>query len=119
MLATIALVVFWVSMAGLAYAYFGYPLLLLLLPRRRRDDGPGVEPAAWPSVVLLIPVHNERANIEAKLANATALDYPGRLRICFISDGSHRRHQRVHRGARRCRAPRSSRSPAATARPGR
>ena len=28
MLATIALVVFWVSMAGLVYAYFGYPLLL-------------------------------------------------------------------------------------------
>ncbi len=30
-----------------------------------------------------------------------------------------RRHQRVHRGARRCAAPRSSRSAAATARPGR
>jgi cellulose synthase/poly-beta-1,6-N-acetylglucosamine synthase-like glycosyltransferase len=88
MLATIALVVFWVSMAGLVYAYFGYPLLLLVLARRRRDDGPGVEPAAWPSVVLLIPVHNERANIEAKLANAAALEYPGRLRVCFISDGS-------------------------------
>ena len=88
MLATIALVVFWGSMAGLVYAYFGYPLLLLVLARRRRDDGPRAEPAAWPSVVLLIPVHNERANIEAKLANAAALEYPGRLRVCFISDGS-------------------------------
>src|SRR5687767_6062919 len=87
MLATIALVVFWASMAGLVYAYFGYPLLLLLLARRRGAES-RAEPATWPSVALLIPVHNERANIEAKLANAAALDYPGRLRICFISDGS-------------------------------
>jgi cellulose synthase/poly-beta-1,6-N-acetylglucosamine synthase-like glycosyltransferase len=77
---------FWVSMAGLVYAYAGYPLLLLALPRRRaRTD---VGHTAWPSVAVLIPAHNERANIDAKVANTNALIYPGQLRVSFISDGS-------------------------------
>jgi cellulose synthase/poly-beta-1,6-N-acetylglucosamine synthase-like glycosyltransferase len=87
MLLTVAQVVFWVSMAGLVYAYFGYPLLLLVMARLRRQ-APATEPAEWPSVALLVPVHNERANIEAKMANSAALDYPGRLRVVFISDNS-------------------------------
>lgn len=87
MLLSLAHVVFWVSMAGLAYAYFGYPLLLLVMSRLRRAAAPA-EPAAWPSVALLVPLHNERANIEAKLVNSAALAYPGALRVCFISDNS-------------------------------
>ena len=81
---------FWASMGGLAYAYAGYPLLLLLLSRRGRGSGAGVSPApvSWPSVAVLIPAHNERANIDAKVANTNALIYPGRLRVSFISDGS-------------------------------
>lgn len=93
---------FWVSMAGLAYAYAGYPLLLLALSRQRgRPDGTAPsEPAAWPSVAVLIPAHNERANIDAKLANTNALTYPGRLRVSFISDGStDGTNERVRAGA--------------------
>lgn len=80
-------IVFWGASAGLVYAYFGYPLLLLAMSSRRRSAA-WPTPASHPSVVLLVPAHNERANIEAKLANCAALRYPGRLRVCVISDGS-------------------------------
>jgi cellulose synthase/poly-beta-1,6-N-acetylglucosamine synthase-like glycosyltransferase len=84
--------VFWISAAGLVYAYVGYPLLLLALTRARRDDAPTPappDPPSWPTVALLVPMHNERANVEAKLANTLALRYPDdRLQAYFISDRS-------------------------------
>jgi cellulose synthase/poly-beta-1,6-N-acetylglucosamine synthase-like glycosyltransferase len=89
---------FWVSMVGLVYAYAGYPLLLLALPRRRAGTDAGR--TAWPSVAVLIPAHNERANIDAKVANTNALIYPGQLRVSFISDGStDGTNERVRAGA--------------------
>ena len=89
MLTLVLQIVFWVSLAGLTYAYAGYPLLLLLLSRRPRPAAAApFEPGAWPSVALLIPVHNERGVIEGKLANVASLVYPGRLHVFIISDGS-------------------------------
>jgi cellulose synthase/poly-beta-1,6-N-acetylglucosamine synthase-like glycosyltransferase len=84
------IIAFWLAAAGLAYAYVGYPLLLLLLGRVRRSPAVAVlPPGAWPSVALLIPAHNELAILPAKLANTGELQYPeGRLRIYVISDGS-------------------------------
>jgi cellulose synthase/poly-beta-1,6-N-acetylglucosamine synthase-like glycosyltransferase len=81
---------FWVAAALVFYAYMGYPLLLRLLapggsatPPRDDDD------AALPTVTMLVPAHNEMANIGAKLTNTKALDYPaGKLEVIFISDGS-------------------------------
>lgn len=88
---TTALWTFWLSAAGLVYAYVGYPLLVWLLARLRPAD-----PAAgWPDdgrlpdVTLIVPVHNERATIVNKLANTKALDYAGgALTAVFVSDGS-------------------------------
>jgi cellulose synthase/poly-beta-1,6-N-acetylglucosamine synthase-like glycosyltransferase len=83
-------VLFWLGMAGLVYAYLGYPLLLALLARVRGEAaGPPAPPAVPPTVSLLIPAHNERANIDAKMANVAALRYPaGALEVIVISDGS-------------------------------
>lgn len=83
-------VVFWLSLAGAFYAYFGYPVILALLARRARARARAPEPPAEaPTVALLIPAHNERANIAAKVANVKALRYPaGRLDAIIISDGS-------------------------------
>ena len=62
--------------------------MLLLLATLRRP-APPLPAAPLPTVSLLIPVHNERANIEAKMANIAALRYPeGALEVLVISDGS-------------------------------
>jgi cellulose synthase/poly-beta-1,6-N-acetylglucosamine synthase-like glycosyltransferase len=79
--------VFWVSLALVAYAYAGFPLLLgiraLLLPR------PWREADATPRASLVVCAHNEAASIGAKLENVLALDWPPeRLEILVASDGS-------------------------------
>jgi cellulose synthase/poly-beta-1,6-N-acetylglucosamine synthase-like glycosyltransferase len=82
-------VVFWLSVCGVLYPYFGYPLALFVLGRLagRRQDRPNGE--ALPSVSMIIPVHNEAARIERKIANTALLQYPAnRLEVLFVSDGS-------------------------------
>lgn len=76
-----------VALCGCAYAYAGYPLLLiaraLLGPRPPRRSG------AQPFVTLIVPAHNEEHTIGAKLRCLAALRYPaGRLEIIVASDGS-------------------------------
>jgi cellulose synthase/poly-beta-1,6-N-acetylglucosamine synthase-like glycosyltransferase len=81
---------FWMSAFGVLYGYVGYPVCLWLLLRARGARA-GRAPAnpRWPSVTMIVPVHNERPNIEAKMHNTRALRYPeGRLEILFVSDGS-------------------------------
>lgn len=81
-------VVFWVAAGLIAYTHAGYPLLLLALTAGRR-------PPAWPAldgmpaVSLIVAAHDEGDVIEAKVANALALDYPRRqLELIVASDGS-------------------------------
>lgn len=77
---------FWTAIGLLVYAYGGYPLLVRS-PARRLLRRP--RPAASPvgGTVVLIPVYNEQAVIEAKLANASAVA-PADARIVVVSDGS-------------------------------
>jgi biofilm PGA synthesis N-glycosyltransferase PgaC len=80
-------VLFWIALAIPMYGYLGYPLTLLVLRRvlkrgvRKQD--------ITPRVSLLIPAFNESANIERKIRNSLALDYPGHLiEIVVACDGS-------------------------------
>jgi glycosyltransferase involved in cell wall biosynthesis len=78
---------FWISGGLVVYVYFGYPLLLWLLPAFFRVSlrTKSIEP----SVSLLIAAYNEAAVIGAKIQNALALDYPAeQLEIVVASDGS-------------------------------
>lgn len=84
--------VFWICFAGAFYAYFGYPVVLMLLGWLR-GLFPGAVQAGFtadraPAVSVLIPAHNEAGVIADKLANTLALYYPGELEIIVISDGS-------------------------------
>jgi glycosyltransferase involved in cell wall biosynthesis len=69
------------------FAYFGYPLTLLLPGWVR---GTKVKQAEfYPSITFILTVHNEAARISGKLENTLALDYPrDRLQILVASDGS-------------------------------
>src|SRR5688572_2666299 len=94
-------IVFWVAVALLVYTHLGYPLLLRTLvairPRRereRRDDD------HLPHASLVIAAHDEEEVIEAKVANALALDYPrDRLEVIVASDGSSDRTVALAEGA--------------------
>jgi cellulose synthase/poly-beta-1,6-N-acetylglucosamine synthase-like glycosyltransferase len=78
---------FWGSLAFVAYTYAGFPLLLAV--RARLRPRPWREADATPSVSLVVCAHDEAATIGAKLENALALDWPAdRLQVLVASDGS-------------------------------
>lgn len=69
------------------FAYFGYPVSLLLVGWIWGRD---VKSATiLPSVTFIVTVHNEEARIKQKLENTFSLDYPkSKLQILVASDGS-------------------------------
>lgn len=80
--------VFWLSFAGVFYAYLGYPLVLLGW-RRVRARPVRRDPDARPTVSIVLPVYNEATHLAARLAELCALRYPAdRLEILVVSDGS-------------------------------
>lgn len=80
--------IFWLSVAGVLFPYFGYPLVLVglrALAGRRVPDGAAITP----TITMIIPVHNEAARIDRKVRNTAALEYPAdHLQVLFVSDGS-------------------------------
>ena len=83
----LAQMVFWAALAMLVYAYIGYPVLIFALSRLYAF--PVKKAEILPRVSLLIAAHNEEHDIEAKLENALALDYPAQsLEIVVASDCS-------------------------------
>jgi cellulose synthase/poly-beta-1,6-N-acetylglucosamine synthase-like glycosyltransferase len=86
-------IVFWLCAGLVVYTHAGYPLVLWALVRLRRRphrEAPGVVDAEqMPVVSLIVAAYDEQAVIEAKIANALALDYPReKLELIVASDGS-------------------------------
>src|SRR5436305_4186476 len=82
--------IFWASAALIVYTHLGYPLLLRLLVALRRPRKPAVEAGDLPRVSLIVAAYDEEEVIEAKVANALALDYPRELlELIVASDGSY------------------------------
>jgi cellulose synthase/poly-beta-1,6-N-acetylglucosamine synthase-like glycosyltransferase len=80
-------VLFWLCLALVGYAYFGYAIWLWLQVRLHRR--PIFQRPISPAVSIIIAAHNEEANLPAKLENLRLLDYPqDRLQIVIASDGS-------------------------------
>lgn len=81
------MLVFWGSLFLVVFAYFGYPLTLVLV---RRFGVKTVEKAPfYPPVTLIITAFNEEKRIRDKLENSLALQYPReKLQILVASDGS-------------------------------
>ena len=85
------------SAAGLlVYTHVGYPLVLALArPPAPRPPRPPRSPSCR-AVSLIVAAHDEEEVIEAKVANALALDYPRELlELIVASDGSRRPHRRA------------------------
>ena len=79
--------VFFMSIAFVFFAYFGYPLTLISLSRNLSTT---VEKETHlPSLTLIITACNEEGRIREKLENTLILDYPsGQLQVLVASDGS-------------------------------
>jgi cellulose synthase/poly-beta-1,6-N-acetylglucosamine synthase-like glycosyltransferase len=82
---------FWLSAALIVYTHLGYPLTLRVLVALRRSPAapPTLSEEDLPHVSLIVAAYDEEEVIEAKVANALALDYPRqRLELIVASDGS-------------------------------
>ena len=82
---------FWACLVLIACSYAGYPLLIWACSRLfgSEPEAPRVAEAELPTVSLLIAAYNEEAEIEGRILNALAMDYPrDRLEIVVGSDGS-------------------------------
>lgn len=105
----LAEIIFITSLALAVYTYVGYPVVVFALSRllgraARQSD-------ITPKVSLIIAAYNEEADIQAKLENSLALDYPkDRLEIIVASDCSTDRTDQIvsdykDRGVRLHRRP--------------
>ncbi len=82
-------IVFWASVALLAYTQLIYPLLVAALARLRRSPRSGRSNRRRPLVSLIVAAYREQDVIAAKVANALALAYPhGLLEVIVCCDGS-------------------------------
>ena len=81
-------VCFWLLLFMAGYSYFFYPLLLWLLPARKKHQVT-LSDATWPPISVIIAARNEQAGISAKIDNLLALPaYSGSLEIIVASDAS-------------------------------
>lgn len=80
-------VLFWSSVAVVAYAYAGYPLWLYV--RQVWRMRPVSKADITPSISIVIAARNEEQNLPAKLASLLQMEYPAeQLEIIVASDGS-------------------------------
>ncbi len=79
---------FWLSLLGSVFSYLIYPLVLMLLPKRKQAiSADAVKDGGWPKVSLIVTAHNEESRIREKIENCLKLDYPD-LEILVASDCS-------------------------------
>ena len=80
-------ILFWTSLALLAYPYVIYPALLVAFNRLIGRRPHAADAAFTPAVTVILPVHNEARRIEAKIANLLQLDYPhSKMQVLVIGD---------------------------------
>jgi poly-beta-1,6-N-acetyl-D-glucosamine synthase len=83
-------IIFWVCAAGVAYAYVGYPLVLLVVAILRPRPVRPVLSAGRPSVSIVIAAHNEEHRIAARRDELAAMVAAEGLdgEVVIVSDGS-------------------------------
>lgn len=84
----IAKIIFWSIVFLILHTYIFYPIILFILPKRKRKmDTAAASPL--PRVSILISVYNEERIVRQRIENLLALDYPREnVEILIGSDGS-------------------------------
>lgn len=84
----VLVVVFWLCAALIVWTQAGYALALAVAARLRGTRPQAESPTGLPPLSLIVAAHDEQAVIEAKVANALALDYPRELlQVVVACDG--------------------------------
>ncbi|HLJ23534.1 MAG TPA: glycosyltransferase [Candidatus Acidoferrales bacterium] len=79
--------IFWTAAALLLYTYAGYPLWIFL--RALARPRPWRRAPVFPTVSVILVVHNGAGVLQAKIDHLLTLDYPPeRLELIAVSDGS-------------------------------
>lgn len=80
---------FWLSLAALAYTFIGYPLLIFLLGRCfPKKQVANISPV-FPTVTVVLAAYNEEQRIVARLKNLFAAEFPkDKLTVVVVSDCS-------------------------------
>jgi cellulose synthase/poly-beta-1,6-N-acetylglucosamine synthase-like glycosyltransferase len=82
-----AKLLFWASSALIVHTHVGYPALLWLLARDKRQPDPQTEET--PPVTVVVAAYDEEDVIARKVEDVLALHYPrDRLQLIVASDGS-------------------------------
>jgi cellulose synthase/poly-beta-1,6-N-acetylglucosamine synthase-like glycosyltransferase len=85
-------IVFWICLAALGWSYLVYPSLVILLARllpRKPIPAEILADDRLPAVTIVIAAYNEEEEIEQRINNLLAQDYPkGKISIIIASDGS-------------------------------
>lgn len=84
----LAAFIYWFSIGVVVYIYAGYPLLIAILARIRKNivhkDG-----SATPKITILVVAYNEEKVIGRKIENILSLEYPSEKRkVIVASDAS-------------------------------
>jgi cellulose synthase/poly-beta-1,6-N-acetylglucosamine synthase-like glycosyltransferase len=83
----VVLVLFWASLAALAWTHIAYPAVATVLARVAKR--PVAAADQTPTVAVIIAAHNEETVIARRIENLLELDYPReRLQIVVSSDAS-------------------------------
>jgi cellulose synthase/poly-beta-1,6-N-acetylglucosamine synthase-like glycosyltransferase len=84
-------ILFWVFFAIVLYTYAGYGIVMFFAVKIKEAvcrPRPSQLPSPAPDVTLMIAAWNEESIVEEKMANCRELQYPGRLTVCWVTDGS-------------------------------
>lgn len=87
-ISTFISIIFWLNLISILYTYFGYPLLISLMPTKRNHQKK-TDQQSLPPVTLLIAAYNEDVVIERKIINSLSIEYPkDKFQILITADGS-------------------------------
>ncbi len=80
-------IIFWVSLFAIAYTYFGYILLCLILGKLLGKNP--IKKEFYPNVSIIVACYNEEGVIREKIENLLSLDYPrDKLQIIIASEST-------------------------------
>lgn len=81
--------IFVLSLLGVSYSYFIYPIILLVLPKHNLLPENDLDVNTLPFITLIVTAYNEESGIKEKIKNTLETTYPAEQReILIASDGS-------------------------------
>lgn len=90
--------IFYISIILLFYTYLGYPLLMMLLLKLKKER-PINKKEITPYISIVIPAYNEEKSIGAKLNEVLNLNYPReKMEVIVVSDASSDRTDEIISG---------------------